>query len=152
MEQLLKFCELEWKVLAEQDNLILLLISKNALFLTSVTHANFCLTWFPVLCLLISTKVQNILLWMWTAESVIYFTILPIVCSFSRWIIISYIPRRKGRKDCGLVIGEAVIGVPHNHPSDKVQQWHGATVFPQSHNTWRSSLRFASSVSRNMTV
>jgi len=44
MEQLLKVGELERKVLAEQDNLILLLISKNALFLTSVTHANFCLT------------------------------------------------------------------------------------------------------------
>jgi len=31
------------------------------------------------------------------------------------------VPRRKGLKDCGLVIGEAVIGVPHDHPSDKVQ-------------------------------
>jgi len=30
-----------------------------------------------------------------------------------------YIPRKKDRKECGLVIGEAGTGVPHNHPSDK---------------------------------
>jgi hypothetical protein len=29
------------------------------------------------------------------------------------------IPRRKDRKECDLVIGEAGTGVPHDHPSDK---------------------------------
>jgi hypothetical protein len=41
MEQLLKAVELERKVADEPDNLILLPISSNALFIISFTHANF---------------------------------------------------------------------------------------------------------------
>jgi hypothetical protein len=59
MEQLLKVGELERKVLAVQNNLILLPISSNALFIISVTHANFCLPRFPVFCLLISTNLRT---------------------------------------------------------------------------------------------
>ena len=57
--QLLKVRELERKVLAEQGSLILLPISSNALFIISVTHANFRLPWFPVHCYRPSTNFRT---------------------------------------------------------------------------------------------
>jgi hypothetical protein len=52
-----------------------------------------------------------------TAETVIYLRILPIVCFFSFYVTMKYIPGRISLRVFGLVNGEAGIEVPHDQPS-----------------------------------
>ena len=54
---------------------------------------------------------------MWRKKSVIYVRILPIVCCYFQEIIMPYMHGRKGWEECGLVIGEAGIGVSQTNPA-----------------------------------
>ena len=59
MDQLLKVDVLERKEVAEQDSLMLLAKSRVDLFILLVKYSNFCLAWYTILFLLISTNFRT---------------------------------------------------------------------------------------------